>query len=146
MSDFRLPDFLPFRINRIAEALGREVMPIYRDMLGIGRPEWRALAHLGASGACSATHLGEVAAMDKVKVSRAIATLEARGWVTRQRDTDDGRVSLISLTEAGRAAYARVTPAMQAGLSRSLSQMSAHQQAKLNQVLTDLEKALGIDS
>ena len=39
--------FLPYRLNRLADAVSREFSKIYRDRYGLTRPEWRTLAGLG---------------------------------------------------------------------------------------------------
>lgn len=73
---FRLSGFVPFRVNRLAERLTRDVLPVYRDSYGLTRPEWSVLAHLGACVANSARDLVGLTALDKVQVSRAVAQLE----------------------------------------------------------------------
>lgn len=44
------------------------------------------------------------------RLSRAAARLEARGWLRRSPDPEDGRYTLAVLTDAGRAAVAEATP------------------------------------
>ncbi|WP_166822784.1 MarR family winged helix-turn-helix transcriptional regulator [Brevibacterium limosum] len=44
------------------------------------------------------------------RLSRAVARLEAKDWVTRCPDPDDGRTTIASLTEAGRTAMRAATP------------------------------------
>lgn len=45
------------------------------------------------------------------RLSRAISRLEARGWVRREVDPTDGRVTLAVLTDEGHDEVARSTPA-----------------------------------
>ena len=44
------------------------------------------------------------------RLSRAVARLERRDWVTRTPDPTDGRYTLAVLTEEGRAALVRAAP------------------------------------
>ncbi|QAY60046.1 MarR family transcriptional regulator [Microbacterium protaetiae] len=44
------------------------------------------------------------------RLSRAASRLEARGWVRRVADPDDGRSTLASLTDAGMAVFDEATP------------------------------------
>ena len=44
------------------------------------------------------------------RLSRAVARLEAKDWVTRCPDPDDGRTTIASLTGSGRAAMRAATP------------------------------------
>ena len=102
--------FLPYRLNRLADAVSREFSKIYRDRFGLTRPEWRTLATLGEFGTMTATAIGEHSAMHKTKVSRAVAELEKRKWLTRTPDAADRRVEHLALTKAGRGAYRELVP------------------------------------
>ena len=44
------------------------------------------------------------------RLSRAVARLEGRGWVTRKPDPADGRYTLATLTENGRAVLIEAAP------------------------------------
>ena len=101
-----LETFLPYRLNRLAEAVSREFSKIYRDRFGLTRPEWRTLATLGQFGTMTATAIGEHSSMHKTKVSRAVAELEKRKWLTRTPDAADRRVEHLALTKAGAAPIA----------------------------------------
>jgi len=105
-----LESFLPYRLNRLAEAVSREFSKIYRDRFGLTRPEWRTLATLGVFGTITATAIGEHSSMHKTKVSRAVAELERRKWLTRTADAADRRVEHLALTKAGRSAYLELVP------------------------------------
>jgi DNA-binding MarR family transcriptional regulator len=141
---FRLSDFLPFRVNRLTEHLTGEILPIYRDLYGITRPQWRVLAHLGACGPNSARDLVALTALDKVQVSRAVAELDARGWLTRAGDDRDRRVQVLRLTEAGSDAFRTLVPLLVARQETLLHSLSPQDRAALDQGLNALEKALGI--
>ena len=107
--DFDLSDFLPYALTRAAERTGRDFEKIYKGRHGLLRTEWRVLFHLGrqgAQGAMSARDICALAGLHKTKVSRAVAALETRRFLTRAQDALDRRVELLSLTKAGRAAFA----------------------------------------
>jgi DNA-binding MarR family transcriptional regulator len=44
------------------------------------------------------------------RLSRAVARLEGRGWVTRKPDPVDGRYTLATLTDTGRAVLVEAAP------------------------------------
>ena len=81
-----------------------------RDRYGLTRPEWRTLATLGEFGTMTATAIGEHSSMHKTKVSRAVAELESRKWLTRTPDAADRRIEHLALTKAGRGAYRELVP------------------------------------
>ena len=106
----RLEDFLPYRLNRLADVVSRDFSAIYKSRYGITRPEWRLIATLGQYGSMTATEIGRHSAMHKTKVSRAVSALEKRRWVSRTPDETDRRVEHLALTRAGSQAYREMVP------------------------------------
>lgn len=120
-----LETFLPYRLNRLADAISRDFARLYRDRHGLTRPEWRTLATLGQFGRMTATAIGDHSAMHKTKVSRAVAALERRKWLSREPDRNDRRVEQLRLTRAGDSIYRQMVPiakAFEAGLLAKLGQ------------------------
>src|SRR5690554_4156958 len=120
-----LEAFLPYRLNRLADAVSRGFSRIYRDRHGLTRPEWRLLATLGQYGSMTATAVGAHSAMHKTKVSRAVASLETRGWLTRQAHPTDRRVEHLELSKAGIAAYRDLVPLAKAFETELLGRLPA---------------------
>ncbi|MDR5653143.1 MarR family winged helix-turn-helix transcriptional regulator [Ruixingdingia sedimenti] len=104
--DFDLGSFLPYLLNQAAEATSSSFHTIYREAYGMTRTQWRVLANLGRFGAMTARDICALSHIEKTKVSRAVAALEERGFLTRTPDSHDRRVEILSLTDAGRAAFA----------------------------------------
>ena len=73
-------------------------------------PEWRLLAAVGRFAVLSPTAAGERTSMDKVKVSRAAASLVARGLLKQSQDPEDGRGRLLRLTRKGTTVYTSIGP------------------------------------
>lgn len=105
-----LDHFLPYRLsilsNRASDAIARH----YSDRFGLSVPEWRVIAVLGQTPGMSARDVAQRTAMDKVQVSRAVASLVEARRVKREGDEVDGRVTRLSLTNKGRAIYDEVVP------------------------------------
>jgi len=103
--DFDPRDFLPYLLNRAADASSLEFQAIYKARYGMLRTEWRVLFHLGLFGGMTAKEIGARAGIHKTKISRAVARLERRRFLSRTRDRRDRRRETLALTGAGRAAY-----------------------------------------
>jgi DNA-binding MarR family transcriptional regulator len=103
---------------------------------GLGMPEWRLLAAVGRHGVLSPTSAGEETSMDKVKVSRAAASLVGRGLLRQSQDPDDGRGRLLRLTRKGTTIYSGIAP-MAEEIEQSLSACLTRAER------TVLHKALG---
>ena len=145
MTDDRLAleDFLPYRLNRLAEAVSRDFSAIYRERHGLTRPEWRLLATLGQYGTMTATAVGAHSAMHKTKVSRAVSALEKRRWLTRAADEADRRVEILTLTKAGIAAYRDLVPLAKAYEATVLARLAAPEREALRALLRRLEEVTG---
>jgi len=107
--DFALQDFLPYLLNRAAEDSSLEFQAHYKNRYGMLRNEWRVLFHLGTYGQMTAKEIGQRAKIHKTKISRAVAKLADRRFVSRSRDEADRRSEHLALTPAGQAAYRDLT-------------------------------------
>jgi DNA-binding MarR family transcriptional regulator len=137
-----LEDFLPYRLNRLADAISRDFSETYRGQLGITRPEWRLLATLGQYGTMTATRIGRHSAMHKTKVSRAVTALEKRRWVTRATDEADRRVEHLKLTKAGEEVYRGMVPVAKAFEARLLARLSEEDRAAITSGMYLLELSI----
>jgi DNA-binding MarR family transcriptional regulator len=138
-----LESFLPYRLYRLADAVSREFSRIYKDSHRLTRPEWRTLSGLGQRGTMTATELGEQSAMHKTKVSRAVAELERRRWLTRTPDENDRRVEHLALTKAGLAAYREMVPLAKAFERELNERLGTEERAAIITGVAALERALG---
>ena len=103
--DFIVQDFLPFLLNRAAEDSSLEFQKLYKGRYGMLRTEWRGLFHLGMYNRMTARDISQRAKIHKTKISRAVAKLAERRWVSRSRDESDRRAEHLELTAAGRGVY-----------------------------------------
>jgi DNA-binding MarR family transcriptional regulator len=72
-----------------------------------GGMAYSLLAHLYDAGQVRVTEVGCYFGVGKATISRQVKTLEELGLVAREPDPQDGRASLVSLTEEGHARYRR---------------------------------------
>jgi DNA-binding MarR family transcriptional regulator len=138
-----LETFLPYRLNRLAEAVSRDFSRIYKERFGLTRPEWRLLATLGQYGTMTATGIGAHSAMHKTKVSRAVTALEKRRWLAREADTADRRVEHLSLTRAGEDAYREMVPLAREFEQSLLAQLASPDKQAAQTGLDALESIIG---
>jgi DNA-binding MarR family transcriptional regulator len=140
---FRLEDFVPFQLSVAANRVSRLLARRCSNACGLTLPEWRVLTTIARFSALSPTVVGEHAAMDKVKVSRAAAGLVARGLIRQSPDPNDGRGRLLRLTRKGEALHRDLLPLARAleasladglgrtqwvALSKALVRLNAHMQ------------------
>lgn len=98
--------------GRIGTGLARlirlmERAPLGRDD-GLDRPSFMLLFTLVCAGPSRVTTLAGAVHSDPSTVSRQTANLVGMGLLERRADPDDGRASLLAVTEAGMALLGRV--------------------------------------
>ncbi|KFN42365.1 hypothetical protein N790_11550 [Arenimonas malthae CC-JY-1] len=135
-----LEHFLPYRLSVLSNRISQDIARLYADRFGLGITEWRVLAVLGRHHDIPAREVAERTAMDKVAVSRAIASLQAAGRIERQVRRDDRRHSMLRLSPAGRAIYDEVAPMALAYQRRLLEGLSPDERAALDRLLTRMEE------
>ncbi|RED55746.1 MarR family winged helix-turn-helix transcriptional regulator [Cohnella lupini] len=106
------------------ESHGKYISAIYRHMqiliaaelapYRIGSGQYIFLMAIAGQEKITQKALSEDLLIDKTTTAKAIAKLEAEGYVRREADPADNRYQLLYLTEAGRA----VVPKVQEGLNR----------------------------
>ncbi|GAB2187496.1 MarR family winged helix-turn-helix transcriptional regulator [Roseibium sp. LAB1] len=137
----KLSSFLPYRLNHLAETVSRSFSRIYADTYGIGIPEWRVLATLGEFKAMTARDISQATSMHKTKVSRAVAALEKRDLLERDKNRDDQREQTLRLSAQGNAMYEEIVPKALA-YSKSLEDaLTEEQKTVLNDVFERLHQA-----
>ena len=92
-------------IDTVAESLIPRASLAVRLMLRrsrrrVSRSEAGVLS-AASGGPRRITELAEIEGVAQPTMTLLVKRLEERGWVTRERDPADGRVVLVSLTEAG---------------------------------------------
>jgi DNA-binding MarR family transcriptional regulator len=134
-----LERFLPFRLSVLANRVTRAVARVYARRFQLSAPEWRTMAVLGRFGPMTANSVVERTAMDKVRVSRAVARLLARNRVSRRTDPEDRRRAILDLTPEGRLVYAKVVPLVLAVENELLSDLEPAERTVLETVVRKLE-------
>ncbi|MCK5934440.1 MAG: winged helix-turn-helix transcriptional regulator [Fulvimarina manganoxydans] len=137
------------RITRIATRFSRVTAQIFRDDYGLTMPEFCVLSILGSGDDhifTTSSAIVDSTAMDKTKVSRAVSSLDQRGWVSRSRGTDDRRFEHLTLTEAGRKAFQNLMPKVREAELSLLSSIDKSDLAAINAALLALERACGYDA
>lgn len=133
--------FLPYRLSVLSNRISQDIARLYAERFELGVTEWRVLAVLGRSPGLSATELAERTAMDKVAISRAVASLLASGRLRRRLHGEDRRRSVLALSARGYRVYNEVAPLALGFESRLLARLSVQEQQTLDGILARLENA-----
>lgn len=138
----RLSRFLPYQLNHLAETVSRSFSKIYAEKYGIGIPEWRVIATLGEHEVMTARDISTATSMHKTKVSRAVAALEKRDFIARDRNPDDMREQALRLAPAGIALYEDIIPKALAYSEDLQNALTSEQKQLLASVFDELHRAV----
>lgn len=138
------------QVSESAERLRHSVARLARllrqqDEGGFGATAIAALASVKNRGPLT---LGELAACEQVSpptMTKVVEKLEANGFVTRQVDDRDRRVSRVTVTAAGRRHLESTRDRRTAWLTDRLSQLDADQLHRLTASLDVLEALIDAD-
>ena len=98
--DLGMAGWLGFQLYRVALARGlRE-----RGFTDLRDADWALVRYLHHSGGASVTEIARHYDVTKQAASQHVASFVRRGYGTRTRPGDDGRVRMVELTDKGRAA------------------------------------------
>ena len=123
------------RIDYVAERLLPHAAIVTRLLIrqveaGISRTEAGVLNTLVAAPR-RITELAELESLAQPTMTLLVQRLEQQGWVKRERRADDGRVVLVSLTEAGSATLEEFRSQVGAALRVHMDAMSDERVAAL---------------
>ncbi len=140
-----LDRFAPYRIVALGHAISGRLSQVYSNE-NITIPEWRVLAVISQADSLAARDVVGRTPMDKMTVSRAVASLEAKDLVSRAPDQHDRRVNMLSLSAAGRALFDRIAALALQFEDELLAALSPRELAAFETALLKLEaraKAVG---
>ncbi|MDV4166542.1 homoprotocatechuate degradation operon regulator HpaR [Rhodovulum sp. FJ3] len=117
---------LPILLLRAREA----VMENFRPLLAahdITEQQWRVIRVLEEVDQVDASYLAEQASILAPSLTRIMRALEKRGFIQGVRDENDGRRTLVHLTDEGRAFIHKIAP-------------------ESAQIYADIEAKIGVDN
>ena len=109
-TQFKLDEFLPFKLNTTAEIIARDFAEICTAKLNLSRSQWRILVLLDQHQLLTAKQICELTNMEKVMVSRAVKELEERKLIKRKVNKSDKRSLFLELTAKGKKSIEKLMP------------------------------------
>ena len=100
------------RLPTVYAASRRQGQKLLQIGGGLTIVEWRTLWDLHEVGPASIRELAAIQHADHSLLSRALPDMRRKGLIEMKRDPEDGRQSIVALTDAGLAAYNAAAPIM----------------------------------
>ena len=141
-AELDLSQFLPYRLNHLAERISEALSAIYGQKFDIGIAEWRVLAWLSFQDVLTAKEISEYTHMDKARVSRAVRRLEDRGILYRTTSEEDQRVQFLRLTGEGEVLVGDLVPAARWWEAQLVATLTVREYRDLFIIMSKLERQL----
>ncbi|WP_339724330.1 MarR family winged helix-turn-helix transcriptional regulator [uncultured Paraglaciecola sp.] len=136
----QLEQFVPYRMVHLAANISLGLSKIYKDEFDITIAQWRVLAQLAAQQKLYSKDISNITSMDKSKVSRAVKTLESKGYLYKVTDKKDNRAAYLSLTTQGKTLYQKIAPKALQWERQLIAVLEQGEHKKLMEILEKLDK------
>lgn len=141
-TDFDLEGHIPYLLVRSANQIGVITQTRYLDTIPEGVKlslrESRTLLIVAVRGVVAPAAVANATGMDRSTVTRALATLRAKGLIKETRNTEDRRAKVLELTDAGRELSDKILTQMQVYSDMMETAFSAQEIAHFTSMLDRL--------
>ena len=139
-TEFRLEDYLPYRLSLLSNTISQGVANRYQKDHDISVTDWRVIVILGRYPGSTASEVVEKTAMDKVTISRAVRSLEEKGFLLRRVDRNDRRRQRLFLTRGrGKKVLEAIVPLAAAYETELISALNEKERVNLESLLHKLQ-------
>jgi DNA-binding MarR family transcriptional regulator len=118
---------LLIRLLKLGSFVNSPMKDVVVDPGGISQVEVKVLLALAGEGELAGHDLVEIMGLPAMNVSRALASLRARGWIEPATDPENRRRKPVRLTKAGWDEFHQLEPAIAALAEALLGGLSAKQ-------------------
>lgn len=130
------------KLNRSVNSLQAHLIPLILKDFGITESQFGVLEALYHLGPLSQGQLCQKILRSGSNVTTVVDNLEKHALVRRDRDEDDRRVQIVTLTERGREIIAEAFPAHVARVAEVMTILTPAEQKELGRICLKLGKSL----
>jgi DNA-binding MarR family transcriptional regulator len=128
-------DLFSYNLQRLAGISTRIALLEIKPAFGLNVHDWRAIAVLDYLRAAPLHVLAQRAGVQKSQMSRTVTALEKSGLVEKSPNPEDGRSSLLVLTEKGKSTVRQVLAASRERNHRMLAYLDDRERVLLAELI-----------
>ena len=141
----RMSDSIGFLIGDVSRLLRRRFDERAR-LIGVTRPQWRALTNLTRQEGLQQNALAELLEVEPITLCRMVDRMEEAGLIERRRDPGDRRAWNLYLTDKARPLLDQLRVIADEVLSTTLTGISPDEVDALAATLARIRSNLTVDS
>lgn len=130
------------KLNRSVNALHSHLIPLIHKDFGVTESQFAVLEALYHLGALSQGQLCQKILKSGSNVTTVVDNLERNQLVRRDRDEDDRRVQIVTLTDEGRKIIEAAFPAHVARVAEAFGALTPDEQQELGRLCLKLGKSV----
>jgi MarR family 2-MHQ and catechol resistance regulon transcriptional repressor len=130
------------KLNRSVNALSSHLIPLIHKDFGITESQFAVLEALYHLGPLSQGQLCQKILRSGSNLTTVVDNLERNNLVRRERDVEDRRVQIVTLTAQGKEVIEAALPEHIARVSQVMSVLTADEQAELGRICLKLGKSI----
>lgn len=138
---FAIDESLGYLANHLAKAFGRALAEAIAPH-GVSVAQWAVLVVLWAEDGLSQRELSRRVAIEDATMVRTIDRMARDGFVRRERDTSDRRVSRVCLTVAGLSLRDALVPLAAAVNDRALGDLTPGERDQARHLMRTMSAAV----
>ena len=129
-----------FRVILTAELLTQGAKTFLRPKHRMSFANWRVLVVIGSRGPISAKEVVERTRQPPDRITRTVDQFQARGWVARRRDVEDGRRVMLTVTPKGKKIYDDIEQVVREAHRQTVSALSMSERRVFDALLRKYEQ------
>lgn len=98
------------RLLKLGNRLGAPFSEHLEKRYQVTMNEFRVIMLIGRLGTTASHELAEISGVTTMSISRAVTSLERKGWVVAKTDPDNRRRKILRLTKEGARLYKKMLP------------------------------------
>lgn len=130
------------KLSRSVSALSGHLIPLIQKDFGITESQFAVLEALYHLGPLSQGQLCQKILRSGSNLTTVVDNLERNGLVRRERDEEDRRVQIVTLTEQGKEVIEAALPEHVARVSQVMSVLTQDEQAELGRICLKLGRSI----
>ena len=132
---YNLQERLGYKLT-LAAQVNNQILVNLLAQLGLTRQTWCVLVAVGEQGINLPSEIADYIGIQRAAVSRTLKDMHSKGMLRRDNDPDNGKLTLVTLTELGQDLLSQSLLLCEQSSQRMDEKLTADERQQLDQLLS----------